>query len=199
MAALQDPSEYAVQGAVRVLKEFARDLTDSQIPNVAPVIIPDMYRIFMEQERYTIRTRTRAIEIFTTMASMICAMAEVNKSLSKSLLGPILPTFTDALIDGLSIPDDSHLTDAGLKTEVLKGKTNGRANCRVERPCAQPLPPTFEISVVKGFEYERKTNNPLREIVINIHQLSQFANSPFPIHLGIRHLRKMSEKVPLKE
>eukprot|EP00094_Tigriopus_californicus_P002531 TCALIF_02446-PA protein Name:"Similar to Ipo9 Importin-9 (Mus musculus)" AED:0.08 eAED:0.08 QI:0/0.33/0.2/0.9/1/1/10/0/889 len=123
MAALQDPSEYAVQGAVRVLKEFARDLTDSQIPAVAPVIIPDMYRIFMEQERYTIRTRTRAIEIFTTMASMICAMAEVNKSLSKSLLSPILPTFTDALIDGLSIPDDSHLTDAGLKTEVLKALT----------------------------------------------------------------------------
>ena len=37
------------QGAVRVLKEFARDLTDSQIQNVAPVILPDMYRIFMEQ------------------------------------------------------------------------------------------------------------------------------------------------------
>ena len=32
-----------------MLKEFARDLTDSQIQNVAPVILPDMYRIFMEQ------------------------------------------------------------------------------------------------------------------------------------------------------
>ena len=67
------------QGAVRVLKEFARDLTDSQIPRVAPVILPDMYRIFMEQDKYGVRTRTRAIEIFTTMASMICTMGESNK------------------------------------------------------------------------------------------------------------------------
>ena len=73
------PSLSPRQGAVRVLKEFARDLTDSQIPRVAPVILPDMYRIFMEQDKYGVRTRTRAIEIFTTMASMICTMGESNK------------------------------------------------------------------------------------------------------------------------
>lgn len=121
MAALQEPDEFSVQGAVRVLKEFARDLTDTQIPHVAPAILPDMYRIFMEHDKYTVRTRTRAIEIFTTMVNMICTMGEINKSLSKSLLQPILPTFTEALVVSLKIPDESHLTDAGLKTEVLKG------------------------------------------------------------------------------
>ncbi len=35
MAALESRHEFAVQGAVRVLKEFARDLTDSQIVNVS--------------------------------------------------------------------------------------------------------------------------------------------------------------------
>ena len=34
MAALKDTSQFAVQGAVRVLKEFTRDLTDTQIPQV---------------------------------------------------------------------------------------------------------------------------------------------------------------------
>jgi hypothetical protein len=34
MAALKDPNQFAVQGAVRVLKEFTRDLTDTQIPQV---------------------------------------------------------------------------------------------------------------------------------------------------------------------
>lgn len=113
-----------LQGSVRVLKEFSRDLTDSQIPNVAPVILPDTYRIFMETEKYSVRTRARCIEIFSTLSSMICAMGEVDRSLSKSLLSPILPTFTHALVTALHVPDSSHATDPGLKTEVLKGKAS---------------------------------------------------------------------------
>lgn len=123
MAALKEPNEFAVQGSVRVLKEFVRDLTDAQIPNVAPVILPDMYRIFMEKESYTVRTRSRAIEIFTTLSTMICTMAEMDKSIFKALLGPILPYFTEALVTGLNLPDESHISDAGLKTEVLKALT----------------------------------------------------------------------------
>ena len=81
-----------------------------------------MYQIFMEPESYSVRTRSRAIEIFTTLANMICAMGEVNRKLSKSLLTPLLPTFTEALVTALHVPDDSHHTSPGLKTEVLKGK-----------------------------------------------------------------------------
>jgi hypothetical protein len=44
MAFLKEPNEFAVQGSVRVLKEFVRDLSDTHISNVAPVILPDMYR-----------------------------------------------------------------------------------------------------------------------------------------------------------
>ena len=46
--------------------------------------------------------------------------------MSKAILQPVLPTFTEALVVALKVPDDSHLTDAGLKTEALKGKLNGR-------------------------------------------------------------------------
>ena len=56
------------------------------------------------------------------LATMICTMAETDKSLFKAILGPILPYFTEALVTGLSIPDDSHFTDTGLKMAVLKGK-----------------------------------------------------------------------------
>ena len=52
MGLLKENNEFAVQGSVRVLKEFVCDLGDSQISNVAPVILPDMYRIFMEKEQY---------------------------------------------------------------------------------------------------------------------------------------------------
>ena len=122
MAALKENEEFAVQGCVRVLKELVRDLGDSQVSNVAPVILPDMYRIFMEKEQYSVRTRSRAIEIFNTLTTMICTMAETDKSIFKAILGPILPFFTEALVSGLSIPDDSHFTDRGLKMVVLKGE-----------------------------------------------------------------------------
>jgi hypothetical protein len=77
----------------------------------------------MEKELYSVRTRSRAIEIFTTLSTMICTMAETDRSIFKAILGPILPYFTEALITGLSYPEDSHFTDAGLKMSVLKGKS----------------------------------------------------------------------------
>ena len=65
----------------------------------------------------------RSINLLTLfLATMICTMAETDKSLFKAILGPILPYFTEALVTGLSIPDDSHFTDTGLKMAVLKGK-----------------------------------------------------------------------------
>jgi hypothetical protein len=42
----------------------------------------------------------------------------VNKSLQKSLLNPVLTTFSEALVAALLVPDDSHSSDAGLKTQV---------------------------------------------------------------------------------
>jgi hypothetical protein len=35
-----------------------------------------MDRIFCESERFTVRTRTRAVEIFTTLATMICTIGK---------------------------------------------------------------------------------------------------------------------------
>jgi hypothetical protein len=53
---------------------------------------------------------------------MICTVGELNRGLTKSILNPVLPAFTEALVSSLSLPDDSHLSDVGLKTEVLKGE-----------------------------------------------------------------------------
>ncbi|PKU32895.1 hypothetical protein llap_16801 [Limosa lapponica baueri] len=40
----------AVHGAMRVLTEFTREVTDTQMPLVAPVILPEMYKIFTMAE-----------------------------------------------------------------------------------------------------------------------------------------------------
>nr|XP_048682578.1 importin-9 isoform X4 [Caretta caretta] len=72
----------AVHGAMRVLTEFTREVTDTQMPLVAPVILPEMYKIFTMAEVYGIRTRSRAVEIFTTCAHMICNMEELEKAVT---------------------------------------------------------------------------------------------------------------------
>jgi len=46
---LREENESAVHGAMRVLMEFSRDLTDTQLPNVGPVILQEMYRIFQNE------------------------------------------------------------------------------------------------------------------------------------------------------
>jgi len=160
MEALRAEDEFAVQGAVRVLKELARDLTDSQIPSIAPVILPDIYRIFCESEKFSIRTRARAVEIFTTLTSMICTMGEVNKSLQKSLLNPVLTTFSEALVAALSVPD-SQTSDPGLRTEVLKALTVLLKNVPKQMATWLPqiLPPVWSTLTKSAEKYVREVVN----------------------------------------
>ena len=160
MEAIRADHQFAVQGAVRVLKELVRDLTDAHIPTVAPVILPDIYRIFCEAERFTVRTRARAVEVFTSLTSMICTMGEVNKSLQKSLLNPVLTTFSEALVAAIAAPD-SHTSDAGLKTEVLKALTVLVKNVPKQMSTWLPqiLPPVWAILTASAEKYVREVVN----------------------------------------
>uniref|UniRef100_A0A8C5AEK9 Importin 9 n=1 Tax=Gadus morhua TaxID=8049 RepID=A0A8C5AEK9_GADMO len=112
----------AVHGAMRVLTEFTREVTDTQMPLVAPVILPEMYKIFTMAEVYSIRTRSRAVEIFTTCANLICAIEELEKGAAKALIFPVVQQFTEAFVQALQMPDGAS-SDSGLKMEVLKAVT----------------------------------------------------------------------------
>ncbi|KAJ7325726.1 Importin 9 [Desmophyllum pertusum] len=50
MKALTSGDGNLVHGAMRVLTEFCREVTDIQMPHVAPVILPEMYKIFIHAE-----------------------------------------------------------------------------------------------------------------------------------------------------
>uniref|UniRef100_A0A3Q3ANS1 Importin 9 n=1 Tax=Kryptolebias marmoratus TaxID=37003 RepID=A0A3Q3ANS1_KRYMA len=112
----------AVHGAMRVLTEFTREVTDTQMPLVAPVILPEMYKIFTMAEVYSIRTRSRAVEIFTTCANLICDIEELEKGAAKALIFPVVQQFTEAFVQALQMPDGPS-SDSGLKMEVLKAVT----------------------------------------------------------------------------
>ncbi|XP_074644656.1 importin-9-like [Tubulanus polymorphus] len=123
MNALTQGNPNAVHGAMRVLTEFSTEITDTQMPQVAPVILPEMYKIFANSEGYSIRTRARAVGIFNTFADLIAPMSELNRNVAKQLLFPILPQFTEAFVKALEIPDGD-TSDNGLKMEILKALTN---------------------------------------------------------------------------
>ncbi|KAK8783595.1 hypothetical protein V5799_010042 [Amblyomma americanum] len=122
MQALTSGDSNTVHGAMRVLTEFSRDITDNQMFQVAPVVLPEMYKIFTQPEKYGIRTRGRAVEIFSTCAQIIATMGHMDKSTTKTLLYPILPQFTEALVEALKIPDGP-TSDSGIKKEILKALT----------------------------------------------------------------------------
>ncbi|EHH15689.1 hypothetical protein EGK_01810 [Macaca mulatta] len=84
-----------------------------------PEAWPQLFNLLMEMLVYGIRTRSRAVEIFTTCAHMICNMEELEKGAAKVLIFPVVQQFTEAFVQALQIPDGP-TSDSGFKMEVLK-------------------------------------------------------------------------------
>ncbi|KAB0406582.1 hypothetical protein E2I00_010391, partial [Balaenoptera physalus] len=78
---------------------------------------------------YGIRTRSRAVEIFTTCAHMICNMEELEKGAAKVLIFPVVQQFTEAFVQALQIPDGP-TSDSGFKMEVLKSMSKADSRFR---------------------------------------------------------------------
>ena len=68
----------AVHGALVTLTEIVQEVTDIQMPQVAPAIIPQIYKIFIDPQNYSIELRKKSIEIFSTLVSVIAEMAEYD-------------------------------------------------------------------------------------------------------------------------
>ena len=75
MLALGSGEPQLVHGAMRVLSEFCHDVSDQQMPQVAPVILPQLVKVIVHSEVYGARTRARAVHIFHTCATLIYAMS----------------------------------------------------------------------------------------------------------------------------
>ncbi|XP_076236291.1 importin 9 isoform X2 [Calliopsis andreniformis] len=160
VSCLSGESEYAVHGAMRVLTEFTSDLTDDQLPNVGPVILQEMYRIFQSENQYSIRTRGRAVEIFTTIASLVAATGLYQKGFTEQYLQPVIPMFCEQFVHCLRVPDGP-TSDSGLKTDVIKA-----INCLVTKLpkyvssfLPQMLPPVWETLIQSAKVYQEGTVN----------------------------------------
>nr|XP_058971952.1 importin-9-like isoform X1 [Pocillopora verrucosa]XP_058971953.1 importin-9-like isoform X1 [Pocillopora verrucosa] len=113
MQALTSGDGNLVHGAMRVLTEFCREVTDTQMPHVAPVILPEMYKIFIHAEVCWWKLCTICSNHEGTQAA--------STGITKDVLFPLLPQFTQAFVEVLAMSDSSTL-ECGLKMEVLKEK-----------------------------------------------------------------------------
>jgi len=117
--ALHSNNKNVIHGAMRVFAEFAGDLSDLQIPQVAPQLFPEMMQIFVHPEIYGVRTSARAANIFSTICAMLGLMKEFDKKVEKDHVLPYLPTFLTGCATLLQVPD-GETSDCGLKMEILK-------------------------------------------------------------------------------
>jgi hypothetical protein len=75
------PSQFnldSVHGALETLVELIPDVTDLQMPQVAPAVIPQLYKIFIDPQNYSIKLRTMAVDMFTSLVNVVADMAEYD-------------------------------------------------------------------------------------------------------------------------
>ncbi|XP_063995676.1 importin-9 [Diachasmimorpha longicaudata] len=157
---LSGESEFAVHGAMRVLSEFTRDLTDTQLPNVGPVILQEMYRIFQSDNQYSIRTRGRAVEIFATITGLVASTGVYQKEFVRQYLQPVIPMFCEKFIKYLTEPNGP-TCDIGLKTDIIKAVNCLASNLSkyVANYLPQILPPIWDTLVQSAKIYQEETVN----------------------------------------
>lgn len=110
-------NEDSVHGAMQVLVEFTYDL-DSQISNVGPIIMSEVYRIFTADSMYSLKTRACAIDIFRSIIKSINAHIQSAEE-REALLGLVLDHFIEKMLVCLSLPNGQH-SNFLLKTAILK-------------------------------------------------------------------------------
>ena len=92
-----------VHGALVTLSEIINEVTDIQMPTIAPAIIPQVYKIFIDPQSYSIDLRKRAIEIFTAIINVIAEMAEYDSTCGKQLIGILFICLFEYLVSVIAL------------------------------------------------------------------------------------------------
>lgn len=104
---------------MQVLVEFTYEL-NTQIIEVGPLILSEVYRIFEAENIYNPKTRACAVEILCSVLKSINVHAE-NKQQIKDMINPTLLSFVQKLIAGLTAPLGKQ-SSFKLKMEIVRGE-----------------------------------------------------------------------------
>ncbi|KAI8338795.1 armadillo-type protein [Choanephora cucurbitarum] len=144
---LKSNSSESVHGAMHVLLEMVkRDISIQQLPQIGPVLIPEMYRILTSDNVYSFSTRGRAVNILTSCIEMLSTLREENPTLAEQFIAPIIPQWMEAFIVILNhhVQDDAEKAteEYGLKMKVVKCICT--LNAEFPKYISASLPQVFE-------------------------------------------------------
>lgn len=111
-------NEDSIHGAMLILQDFSYD--EDQIKKLGPIVISEVYRIFEQEQIYSLKTRTLAIKILKTLFTSINTNA-IDKKEQTAMMNLVLSNFMEKLIHYLSVNSGSY-SNFGLKTEIVKSK-----------------------------------------------------------------------------
>ena len=91
------------------------------MPQIAPAIIPQMYKIFVDHQNYSINLRRMSLEIFNSLVTVIAEMSEYDASAGKKYLFPYMNDFVFAMVKTMSLSEAETptLVDDSLKSQVI--------------------------------------------------------------------------------
>jgi importin-9 len=176
----------SIHGAMQVLIEFTMDL-NSQISTVSPLILSEVYRIFEADNVYSVRTRTSTVEILNSLLKSINMHVE-SKQERANLLNPILGSFVQKLIIGLTVPN-GQFSDFALKTEIIKVFTYmiNEMPKFISTYIDEILPPMWQLLTAMADIYIKT--------VVNNQETSQFSNDADDERLFIKMILQTFEFV----
>lgn len=121
---LKSKDANSVHGALRVMLEMVRHTVSvNQLPQIGPLLLPELFNILTNDSVYSFRTRGRAAYIFRKLLHMSSIMRDENKPIVDQLLMPILYDWMQAFHTILNhyVQDDpqKQVEEYGLKSEVI--------------------------------------------------------------------------------
>lgn len=120
MAYVTSGNRSAVYGSMKVFVDLCHEITESQMPSIAPLLMPQMLHIVRDSRNYSLRTRGRAVQVFTFIAETLSILSEFDRNAGNKFLNPVLPDFVQTLVHVLQLNDcTNEEVDVGLRKDVL--------------------------------------------------------------------------------
>lgn len=125
MAYVTSGSRSAVYASMKVFVELCHEITESQVASIAPLLLPQMLLILRDGHSYSVRTRGRAVQVFSSIVetlSILCDLERGGASSGSKFLNPVLPDFLQTLIHLLQVSQSAGSCadlDIGLRKDLL--------------------------------------------------------------------------------
>ncbi|KAG5451067.1 Importin 9 [Clonorchis sinensis] len=116
-----EQSKAITHGAMQALVGLSAEVSDLDIPQITPVLIPSLVRILCDGQRFGDATRRNAVSVISNLVNTTLTLND--KSIFYAAVGCHLRPCINSLIAGLTSTDHS-LEESAFESEVIQLLTN---------------------------------------------------------------------------